>query len=141
VTTYPNPDTDPAGYVLAVADVRERRASAPDGKTYRWAADSGWLVEQVDQHTCGTGPNGHYGHHEPGCGLIPLVELPTALAECIASEHNGALAEVALWRQISRRHTARRGASVWCRHDGMGWPCEDLLAVVAAVKAYAGDTP
>lgn len=34
-----------------------------------------WLVESVGEHTCGTGPEGHYGAHEPGCGYVPLVNL------------------------------------------------------------------
>lgn len=43
----------------------------------RLIVDSGWLVEEVDEHTCGTDPSGHYGQHEPGCGLIPAVQLDT----------------------------------------------------------------
>ena len=34
-----------------------------------------WLVEDVGRHTCGTDPGGHYGAHEPGCGLEPLIPL------------------------------------------------------------------
>ena len=26
---------------------------------------------EVGTHTCGTGPGGHYGVHEPGCGAEP----------------------------------------------------------------------
>lgn len=36
---------------------------------------NGWLVECVGEHTCGTGPDGYYGAHEPGCGYEPLVNL------------------------------------------------------------------
>ncbi len=32
-----------------------------------------WVVEQHTHHTCGAG-DGLYGH-EPGCGLVPLVDL------------------------------------------------------------------
>lgn len=41
----------------------------------RLAIDSGWLVEEVDEHTCGTGRDGHYGAHEPGCGLVPVMTV------------------------------------------------------------------
>jgi hypothetical protein len=36
--------------------------------------DGHWLVEEVQHHTCGAGDV--YGH-EPGCGLIPVVDLAT----------------------------------------------------------------
>lgn len=36
---------------------------------------SGWLVEPVGEHTCGAGPNGHYGAHEPGCGYEAVARL------------------------------------------------------------------
>lgn len=36
---------------------------------------NGWLVEMVGKHTCGTGPDGHYGAHEPGCGYEPHLNL------------------------------------------------------------------
>jgi hypothetical protein len=41
----------------------------------RLRIDGEWLVLEVDRHTCGTGPEGHYGAHEPGCGLEPLLRL------------------------------------------------------------------
>lgn len=46
-----------------------------------------WLAEDVGRHTCGTGPDGHYGAHEPGCGIEPVMtlaeldELMTALGK------------------------------------------------------------
>lgn len=36
---------------------------------------NGWLVEMVGKHNCGTGPDGHYGAHEPGCGYEPHLNL------------------------------------------------------------------
>lgn len=48
----------------------------------RLSIDRGWLVYDTGHHTCGTGPDGHYGAHEPGCGLEPLMtveELSTIL--------------------------------------------------------------
>ena len=35
----------------------------------------GWLVIATGQHNCGTGPGGHFGAHEPGCGLEQAVQL------------------------------------------------------------------
>lgn len=37
-----------------------------------------YLVEETGKHTCGTGPDGYYGLHEPGCGyeiITPLSEI------------------------------------------------------------------
>jgi len=38
--------------------------------------DSGYLCFKVDRHTCGAGPGSGAGH-EPGCGLVPEVDLTT----------------------------------------------------------------
>lgn len=35
---------------------------------------NGWLVQVVDEHTCGAGP-GAGGGHEPGCGLVPIASV------------------------------------------------------------------
>ncbi|WP_159795719.1 hypothetical protein [Puerhibacterium puerhi] len=40
-----------------------------------WRIEGTWLVEVANEHTCGTGPHGHYGAHEPGCGLVPIQDL------------------------------------------------------------------
>jgi len=45
----------------------------------RYAIVDGWLVEDVGEHTCGTGPSGYYGAHEAGCGLVPMVRLDDAI--------------------------------------------------------------
>lgn len=49
--------------------------------TEEYAIVNGWLVEIVDYHTCGTGPNGHYGTHEPGCGQIPIGKVEDLLTD------------------------------------------------------------
>jgi hypothetical protein len=41
---------------------------------------SGWLVEEVDEHTCGTDRDGYYGHHEPGYGQIPVMQIDELVA-------------------------------------------------------------
>ena len=46
-----------------------------DFKAGKLIIENGWLVEVVDRHTCGTGPDGYYGAHEPGCGMIPVADL------------------------------------------------------------------
>lgn len=45
-------------------------------KAPEYAVSSGWLVEVVDQHTCGAG--GAFGH-EPGCGSIPVARVDVLL--------------------------------------------------------------
>ena len=49
--------------------------SIPDEEAKELRIINGWLVEAVDDCTCGTGPGGYYGHHESGCGNYPLVRL------------------------------------------------------------------
>lgn len=44
-----------------------------------YAIDSGWLVEVVNEHTCGTAAGGYYGAHEPGCGLVPIAKVDDLL--------------------------------------------------------------
>lgn len=46
-----------------------------DPETIETRIDGDWLVDVHQHHTCGTGPNGHYGAHEPGCGEVPVVNL------------------------------------------------------------------
>lgn len=59
--------------------------------------ESDWLVQEVDEHTCGTDRGGHYGAHEPGCGLEPVLDLsvlpgwvgtrePEALIQAVSKE-------------------------------------------------------
>ena len=45
-----------------------------------YAVMGDWLVESIGRHTCGTGPNGHYGHHEPGCGWEPIATIEDVFA-------------------------------------------------------------
>lgn len=69
-----------------------------------------WLVEVVDEHTCGTGPNGHYGLHEPGCGTVPVAQL---------NRPEGAQAVKRAWLNagpVPSFHYA------WMRKVREGWP-------------------
>lgn len=57
--------------------------------------DGHWLVEEHDGHTCGAG--GEHGH-EPGCGLVPLVDLRglpgwDSLVQLVLAEAAGLTAE------------------------------------------------
>lgn len=58
------------------AEAWERRVET----AARLTITNGWLVEEVEEHTCGTGRDGHYGHHEPGCGEIPVMEVVELVA-------------------------------------------------------------
>lgn len=55
-----------------------------------YAIENGWLVEVVNEHTCGTGPGGHYGAHEPGCGMVPVARVEDLLANRADSGGNAA---------------------------------------------------
>lgn len=44
-----------------------------------YAIDGGWLVEVVNEHTCGTAASGYYGAHEPGCGMVPVARVDDLL--------------------------------------------------------------
>jgi hypothetical protein len=136
-TALPDPAADPAGYVLAVADLRERRAKV--------ATESPYIV-----HSSLSGLAKVYSATaEPGMQRVAITgtdEQASLDAEHIAAEANPAhaLAEVALWRGVAQRHDPVPGLEpLECgvcgeRYTGQLWPCPDLLAVVAAAKAYAG---
>jgi hypothetical protein len=116
----PDPQADPAGYVHAAADLREKRIA-------------------------------EYGQIAPDCFV---GQYRRHVREHIAAEASPAhaLAEVALWRGIVKRHVAAdqvpgmSPSEPHCRQCWSGtdlvkfmytpWPCPDLLAVVAAARAY-----
>lgn len=43
--------------------------------------DGEWLVEVVNEHTCGTARGGYYGAHEPGCGMVPVGKVDDLLRD------------------------------------------------------------
>lgn len=45
---------------------------------------NGWLVQVVDEHTCGAGSGSGAGH-EPDCGLVPIASFEH-LFELLAAE-------------------------------------------------------
>lgn len=61
-----------------------------------YAVDSGWLVEVVNEHTCGTAAGGYYGAHEPGCGMVPVARIDDLLNEL--TDARRALRAWSLWR-------------------------------------------
>lgn len=75
--------TDPAAVYVPAAEltalldaIDERdRIKAELGDPSRHYIMDGWLVIDTGRHTCGTGPGGHYGAHEPGCGLEQALQL------------------------------------------------------------------
>lgn len=131
----PDPTTDPAGYVLAVADQREQRATAAPFGPYR-------TLHNTDDQS-------FVQDHR---GLLDVeiyvdngraADLPATrnMAEHIAAEANPdhALKEVALWRSIAERHQIPRRyrkTTALCAACTQPAPCPDLLNVVAAAKAY-----
>lgn len=55
-----------------------QKVMPPTGE--RYGVTNGWLFEYVDEHTCGTARDGHYGAHEPGCGQVPIARVEDLLA-------------------------------------------------------------
>lgn len=64
-------------------------AAPPTEADEEYAIAGGWLVEVVNEHTCGTGPSGHFGAHEAGCGTIPMVPLERIFALLKAEADGG----------------------------------------------------
>ena len=60
--------------LLDAADELDR-IKAEMGDPSRHYIMDGWLVIDTGRHTCGTDPGGHYGTHEPGCGLEQALRL------------------------------------------------------------------
>lgn len=79
-----------------MSDYRRRNELAMELETRLQSGElvieNGWLVEVVDQHTCGTGEGGHYGAHEPGCGRVPVFDIAAAMVrdqdELLASDQD-----------------------------------------------------
>ncbi len=69
--------------------------STPEPSPSTFAIEGHWLVEHVNEHTCGTGKDGYYGAHEPGCGSVPLQDLSQmdGYAEHVAAIRAEALGE------------------------------------------------
>ena len=92
--------------------------SIPDEEAKELRIINGWLVEAVDDCTCGTGPGGYYGHHESGCGNYPLVRLdgldgwPTPKENDQATTIEDAPTPDAspLWRDSDREDWMREGS-------------------------------
>lgn len=63
--------------VTALLDAADElgRIKAELGDPSRQSIMGGWLVIDTGRHNCGTGPGGHYGAHEPGCGLERAIQL------------------------------------------------------------------
>lgn len=140
-------DTAPGSYVLVVALLREERARAATPGPWLQAPDTHagrvWIQRTAAKwHSLGP-PD-----------MEPLFSLRgdesyaqrEADAAFVVAEANSAhaLAEVALWRGVVERHRpyddnipalcyACHEAPEGCAGE---WPCPDLLAVVAAAKAY-----
>lgn len=62
--------------LLDAADERDRMAGELSDPS-KLSILNGWLVLDVGRHNCGTDFGGHFGAHEPGCGIEPVVRLDT----------------------------------------------------------------
>lgn len=96
----PDAGTDPGGYLLAAADLREKRIAAATQGT--WAVHDGDIVSWV------------VGEHGFDDDLDRVIGDPAgwpADHEHIAAEANPyhALAEVALWRAVAAEHAPKFG--------------------------------
>lgn len=131
----PDAGTDPAGFVLAVADLREKRIKVATPGPY----------EALSLHTI----NGvDWQIHAGPAGAVWLYvgaeDQDRADAEHIAAEANPAhaLAEVALWRAVVAEHQRMAGNAATALGDDVGcWSdgSPEWAAVVAAARAYLGE--
>lgn len=113
----PDAGQDPTGYVLAAADLREKRAKAATAANWRPQPSYPWGIWQ------------EAGSDDPGFVSTSLATNAAPDAVHIAAEANPehALAEVALWREVA----------VLTRdlyHDLYPHPL--MAAAVAAARAY-----
>lgn len=81
-------------------------APPPEGPGY--ALFDGWLVQDVGRHTCGTGPHGHFGAHEPGCGLEPIGPIQEVVDAYLG--RTAALVGLVDWLATSRAMQFHGGA-------------------------------
>lgn len=128
-------DSDPAGGILAVADLRERRAKA--------ATQGGWFSGGTMVYT-----------EERSSRLIavtgtPARELDMADAVHVAAEANPAhsFAAVRRWRGVVERHQlgvydseilGRVVACACCTTLADEYPCPDLTETTDEARAYLG---
>ena len=139
-------DSDPPAGVLAVADLRERRAKAATPGPYRvqghaqleegcrclscYGDSWSWEIAQIDGPEC------------KDTGDYHVMHLGHADAEHIAAEANPAhaLAAVRRWRGFVRRHAAAlmwdETACKWCANAA--FPCPDLRETADEARAYLG---
>lgn len=124
-----------AALVAAQSAASQDSALNPDDMSIM----NGYLVLSVNEHTCGTGPDGHYGAHEPGCGYEPLVNL---------AEIPGYPADAAsAMDRVNRLHqTVLRGNSTlgeeleaWCVHCNIPYPCHTMQTLAPVLPPSAVD--
>ncbi len=138
----PDAGTDPAGFLLAAADLREAAIYGAPDTTWRVSTQVYDRGEEDHVITADDPRMGEFDSDEMARSDI------RAAAEYIVAECNPehARAEVKLWRGIGKRHQQNvlhgpdgtvSGRCRWCNDT---WPCPDLLSAVDAAKAYLGQT-
>jgi hypothetical protein len=138
--TEPTDVQDPTGFVLAAADLRERRATYLGVLQSTWRAST-QVYDRGDEDHMVTADD---VEHEFQSDVVARMIENAPTAEHIAAEANPehALAEVALWRGIAQRHRSGRQTygstvvTICMACAGERFPCPDLLAAVAAARAY-----
>lgn len=144
-TVAPDATADRARFLMAVADLLERRAQRVPAGPYSTPAYSAGTPHS---DLINLGPQAHIEDPQArifGRDAPAIAEHITAIAD-----PGFALTLVALWRGIAGRHRAGWTNPKWVEGDIVqvpqcaarcgNWPCPDLLAAVAAAQAYLTGT-
>lgn len=132
-------DVDPVTGLIAAADVREAQALAALALGTDWhVAPDGY----DDLTLWATKPEGAGPPYPVVRGSRLGGRWQTILGHIAAeADPAHALAEVTLWRDIAERHRIDFAAPTWprlCVACRLPAPCPELLAAVAAARAYLG---
>jgi hypothetical protein len=120
----------------AAATLRERAGAATPGPWGSWGQH---IVKDTGRHTCGTGPDGHFGAHEPGCGLDDLGQTATEDAAYIATVHPAVGLALADWLDATARTGELVDAALTdCGDPPLNWEYGDMGKALAVARAVNG---
>lgn len=117
------------GALLDAADELDRIKTQMGDPSRHYIMD-GWLVIDTGQHTCGTDPGGHYGAHEPGCGLEQALRLDNLPGW--PGDERDRLAEAV--ERVRALHQPHNSYPHYCWADGEKYPCPTVIAIEAALR-------